>query len=87
MQMRDLLCKHVQNQHTFQQLFLVNILALALKNDQHLLNFVLTQVIHVEKEKMVEGRVPGWKPNGRKVQWLTRIEYLSRSPYEVTPER
>lgn len=35
---------------------------------------------------MLPGEVPSWTPNGIKRQWFTRLEYLSRSPYEVTPD-
>ncbi|CAN0408621.1 unnamed protein product [Laminaria digitata] len=33
---------------------------------------------------MLPGEVPSWTPNGIKRQWFTRLQYLSRSPYEVT---
>eukprot|EP00903_Cladosiphon_okamuranus_P014188 g13183.t1 len=41
-------------------------------------------VINVEQEHLLPGEVPSWTPQGLKRQWLTRLEYLSRSPYEVT---
>eukprot|EP00904_Undaria_pinnatifida_P006647 jgi/Undpi1/3111/HiC_scaffold_15.g06485.m1 len=39
-------------------------------------------VLNVEEDHMLPGEVPSWTPNGIKRQWFTRLEYLSRSPYE-----
>lgn len=41
------------------------------------------QIINVEQEHLLPGKVPSWTPQGIKRQWLTRLAYLSRSPYEV----
>ncbi|CAM9493774.1 unnamed protein product, partial [Hapterophycus canaliculatus] len=41
-------------------------------------------IMHVDEEDLLPGQVPSWTPNGLARQWLTRLEYLSRSPYKVT---
>eukprot|EP00752_Nemacystus_decipiens_P009993 g8910.t1 len=41
-------------------------------------------IINVEQEHLLPGKVPSWTPHGIKRQWLTRLAYLSQSPYEVT---
>lgn len=45
---------------------------------------LIIQVINVEEKDMLPGEVPSWTPNGFKREWFTRLQYLSRSPYEVT---
>ena len=45
---------------------------------------LVVQVINVEEKHMLPGEVPSWTPKGFKREWFTRLQYLSRSPYEVT---
>ncbi|CAM9340283.1 unnamed protein product [Ectocarpus fasciculatus] len=41
-------------------------------------------VVNVEQKLLYSGTVQSWNPNGVSRQWLTRLEYLARSPYETT---
>ncbi|CAM9396345.1 unnamed protein product, partial [Hapterophycus canaliculatus] len=41
-------------------------------------------VINIDEEYLYEGREQAWGPKGVSRQWMTRLEYLTRSPYEVT---
>lgn len=58
-------------------------LSVLLRLGPHLSYCRSTQVINIEPEYMLEGRVQAWNPTTGPRQWLTRIEYLGRSPYEV----
>ena len=46
-------------------------------------NETRAQVVNIDEQYLVPGRekISG---NGVHKQWLTRLEYLSRSPYEVS---
>ncbi|CBN75387.1 hypothetical protein Esi_0090_0076 [Ectocarpus siliculosus] len=39
-------------------------------------------VVNVEEKLLYSGTVQSWNPNGVSRQWLTRLEYLARSPYQ-----
>ncbi|CAM9384105.1 unnamed protein product [Ectocarpus sp. 6 AP-2014] len=41
-------------------------------------------VVNVEEKLLYSGTVQSWNPNGVSRQWLTRLEYLARSPYQTT---
>ncbi|CAN0082166.1 unnamed protein product [Scytosiphon promiscuus] len=41
-------------------------------------------VINVDRKYLYSGKVQSWTPQGVSRQWLTRLEYLSCSPYNVT---
>ncbi|CAM9875459.1 unnamed protein product [Pylaiella littoralis] len=41
-------------------------------------------VINIKETSLHSGKRQSWGPKGVTRQWLTRLEYLSRSPYEVT---
>lgn len=41
------------------------------------------QVINVDEKYLYDGKTQQWGPQDLSRQWLTRIEYLPRSPYEV----
>ncbi|CAM9189618.1 unnamed protein product [Choristocarpus tenellus] len=48
---------------------------------------VFDVVVHVKDEDLFSGRVPSWSTGGMKSipkQWLTRLLYMSQTPYEVT---
>ena len=45
---------------------------------------LVVQILNVDEEDVLPGEVPSWTPNGFKREWFTRLQYLSRSPYEVT---
>lgn len=42
------------------------------------------KVINIDEEYLYEGKEQAWGPRGVSRQWMTRLEYLSRSPYEVS---
>ncbi|CAN0082029.1 unnamed protein product [Scytosiphon promiscuus] len=44
----------------------------------------LDVVIHVEKQYLYPGRLHSWTTSNIRRQWLTRLEYLACSPYNVT---
>lgn len=41
------------------------------------------KVINIDEEHLHAGKVQAWGPKGVSRQWLTRLEYLARSPYQV----
>eukprot|EP00903_Cladosiphon_okamuranus_P013420 g12501.t1 len=47
-------------------------------------NGVFDMVINIDEKYLYDGKVQQWGPQDLSRQWLTRIEYLPRSPYEVT---
>ncbi|CAM9466319.1 unnamed protein product [Ectocarpus sp. 12 AP-2014] len=45
---------------------------------------VFDVIVHVEEKHLYRGKQQSWGPKGLARQWFTRLEYISRSPYEVT---
>lgn len=41
------------------------------------------QVININEKSLYSGKKQNWGPKGVSRQWLTRLEYMSKSPYEV----